>query len=73
MFLVAEVDIREPCVELQEDSEASPQASAHRCSKNNDDMGERDGCHGSCHQGVVVQETSAGGAVRMTGDWECQL
>jgi len=76
MRLVAKVGIREPCVEPREDGEVSLQASAPRHSSIGGDMGERNEDRGGCHQGVVVevlwQETSAGGAVRTTGDRECR-
>ena len=55
MRLVGNADIREPCVELREDGEVSPRASAPRCSSNDGDMGERNDDRGGCHRGSVVE------------------
>jgi len=45
---LAKVDIRGLCVELREDSEASPRASAPRRSRDDGDMHERNDDCGSC-------------------------
>jgi len=53
--LLENADIREPCVELREDYEVSPRASAPRCSSNDGDMGERNDDRGDFHRGMVVE------------------
>jgi len=47
-------NIRGPCVELREDGEAGPRASAPRRSRNDGDMGERNDDRGGFRQGVGV-------------------